>query len=91
MSVADGSERRSTKQESAWFFRIWYSFDHKYPFPSACCVASVLLFVSVRELIYIFSSGSRGSPTFRFEGNKGCNMKRVQFHALGVKDVNKQL
>uniref|UniRef100_A0A672YNM2 Sodium/hydrogen exchanger n=1 Tax=Sphaeramia orbicularis TaxID=375764 RepID=A0A672YNM2_9TELE len=25
-----GSERRSTKQESAWLFRIWYNFDHNY-------------------------------------------------------------
>uniref|UniRef100_A0A7N6B090 Sodium/hydrogen exchanger n=1 Tax=Anabas testudineus TaxID=64144 RepID=A0A7N6B090_ANATE len=24
------SERRSTKQESAWLFRIWYNFDHNY-------------------------------------------------------------
>lgn len=32
MSIAEGSERRSTKQESAWLFRIWYNFDHKYPF-----------------------------------------------------------
>lgn len=31
MSIAEGSERRSTKQESAWLFRIWYNFDHKYP------------------------------------------------------------
>ncbi|XP_015237465.1 PREDICTED: sodium/hydrogen exchanger 6 [Cyprinodon variegatus] len=30
MSFADGSERRSTKQESAWLFRIWYNFDHNY-------------------------------------------------------------
>ncbi|KAL7395079.1 hypothetical protein ABVT39_009831 [Epinephelus coioides] len=30
MSVAEGSERRSTKQESAWLFRIWYNFDHNY-------------------------------------------------------------
>ncbi|XP_035768618.1 sodium/hydrogen exchanger 6a [Neolamprologus brichardi] len=30
MSVGDGSERRSTKQESAWLFRIWYNFDHNY-------------------------------------------------------------
>ena len=30
-SVNEGSERRSTKQESAWLFRIWYTFDHKYP------------------------------------------------------------
>ncbi|XP_063046493.1 sodium/hydrogen exchanger 6a isoform X2 [Engraulis encrasicolus] len=26
----DGIERRSTKQESAWLFRIWYNFDHNY-------------------------------------------------------------
>lgn len=26
----EGSERRSTKQESAWLFRIWYNFDHNY-------------------------------------------------------------
>lgn len=31
MSIAEGSERKSTKQESAWLFRIWYNFDHKYP------------------------------------------------------------
>lgn len=30
MSFADGSERRSTKQESAWLFRIWYNFDRNY-------------------------------------------------------------
>ncbi|NXA37031.1 SL9A6 protein, partial [Eudromia elegans] len=24
------SERRSTKAESAWLFRIWYNFDHNY-------------------------------------------------------------
>ncbi|XP_053555242.1 sodium/hydrogen exchanger 6 [Bombina bombina] len=24
------SERRSTKAESAWLFRLWYSFDHNY-------------------------------------------------------------
>uniref|UniRef100_A0AAX7TUS8 Sodium/hydrogen exchanger n=1 Tax=Astatotilapia calliptera TaxID=8154 RepID=A0AAX7TUS8_ASTCA len=30
MSVGEGSERRSTKQESAWLFRIWYNFDHNY-------------------------------------------------------------
>ncbi|PWA18808.1 hypothetical protein CCH79_00005672 [Gambusia affinis] len=30
VSFADGSERRSTKQESAWLFRIWYNFDHNY-------------------------------------------------------------
>ncbi|XP_064182314.1 sodium/hydrogen exchanger 6-like [Anguilla rostrata] len=26
----DGTERKSTRQESAWLFRIWYNFDHKY-------------------------------------------------------------
>uniref|UniRef100_A0A3P8WXP3 Sodium/hydrogen exchanger n=1 Tax=Cynoglossus semilaevis TaxID=244447 RepID=A0A3P8WXP3_CYNSE len=26
----EGSERRSTKQESVWLFRIWYNFDHNY-------------------------------------------------------------
>ncbi|KAK1804059.1 hypothetical protein P4O66_020101, partial [Electrophorus voltai] len=26
----DGVERRSTKQESAWLFRVWYNFDHNY-------------------------------------------------------------
>uniref|UniRef100_A0A671LX42 Sodium/hydrogen exchanger n=1 Tax=Sinocyclocheilus anshuiensis TaxID=1608454 RepID=A0A671LX42_9TELE len=26
----DGVEMRSTKQESAWLFRIWYNFDHNY-------------------------------------------------------------
>ncbi|KAG7465117.1 hypothetical protein MATL_G00172770 [Megalops atlanticus] len=30
ISVSDGAERRSTKQESAWLFRIWYNFDHNY-------------------------------------------------------------
>lgn len=29
-SITEGSERRSTKQESAWLFRIWYNFDHNY-------------------------------------------------------------
>ncbi|XP_061581622.1 sodium/hydrogen exchanger 6a [Cololabis saira] len=33
MSITDGSERRSTKQESAWLFRIWYNFDHNYMKP----------------------------------------------------------
>ncbi|KAI4897289.1 hypothetical protein NFI96_024661, partial [Prochilodus magdalenae] len=27
----DEIERRSTKQESAWLFRIWYNFDHNTP------------------------------------------------------------
>lgn len=30
VSITDGSERRSTKHESAWLFRIWYNFDHNY-------------------------------------------------------------
>ncbi|XP_029368020.1 sodium/hydrogen exchanger 6a isoform X2 [Echeneis naucrates] len=30
MSFTEGPERRSTKQESAWLFRIWYNFDHNY-------------------------------------------------------------
>uniref|UniRef100_A0A8C7DLU3 Sodium/hydrogen exchanger n=1 Tax=Oncorhynchus kisutch TaxID=8019 RepID=A0A8C7DLU3_ONCKI len=30
MSMTEGSERRSTKHESAWLFRIWYNFDHNY-------------------------------------------------------------
>uniref|UniRef100_A0AAQ6AL77 Cation/H+ exchanger transmembrane domain-containing protein n=1 Tax=Amphiprion ocellaris TaxID=80972 RepID=A0AAQ6AL77_AMPOC len=29
-SVLDGSQRRNTKHESAWPFRIWYNFDHNY-------------------------------------------------------------
>ncbi|CAB1457060.1 unnamed protein product [Pleuronectes platessa] len=28
MSIAEGPERRSTKLESAYLFRIWYNFDH---------------------------------------------------------------
>lgn len=43
MSFADGSERRSTKQESAWLFRIWYNFDHKYPLKRARTVVIQLL------------------------------------------------
>ncbi|KAG9340985.1 hypothetical protein JZ751_020179 [Albula glossodonta] len=30
ISLTDGPERKSTKQESAWLFRIWYNFDHNY-------------------------------------------------------------
>ncbi|XP_026185769.1 sodium/hydrogen exchanger 6a [Mastacembelus armatus] len=33
MSITEGSERRSTKQESAWLFRIWYNFDHHFLMP----------------------------------------------------------
>lgn len=43
MSIAEGSERRSTKQESAWLFRIWYNFDHKYPSATNDSFLSVLL------------------------------------------------
>ncbi|KAM7374577.1 hypothetical protein PAMP_007224 [Pampus punctatissimus] len=28
--MLDGSQRRNTKHESAWPFRIWYNFDHNY-------------------------------------------------------------
>uniref|UniRef100_A0A8C0XDI2 Cation/H+ exchanger transmembrane domain-containing protein n=2 Tax=Castor canadensis TaxID=51338 RepID=A0A8C0XDI2_CASCN len=28
----DSAGGNRTKQESAWIFRLWYSFDHKYPF-----------------------------------------------------------
>ncbi|XP_077402400.1 sodium/hydrogen exchanger 6-like isoform X2 [Vanacampus margaritifer] len=28
--MLDGSQRRTTKHESAWPFRIWYNFDHNY-------------------------------------------------------------
>ncbi|CAK6957238.1 sodium/hydrogen exchanger 6-like [Scomber scombrus] len=31
-AMLDGSQRRNTKHESAWPFRIWYNFDHKYPY-----------------------------------------------------------
>ncbi|XP_035017809.1 sodium/hydrogen exchanger 6a [Hippoglossus stenolepis] len=30
MSIGEGTERRSTKLESAYLFRIWYNFDHNY-------------------------------------------------------------
>ena len=30
-AVQDGTQRRSNKHESAWPFRMWYIFDHKYP------------------------------------------------------------
>ncbi|XP_056254015.1 sodium/hydrogen exchanger 6-like isoform X2 [Seriola aureovittata] len=29
-AVLDGTQRRNTKHESAWPFRIWYNFDHNY-------------------------------------------------------------
>ncbi|NXX48779.1 SL9A6 protein, partial [Tricholaema leucomelas] len=35
------SERRSTKAESAWLFRIWYNFDHKYPSSASSCLRSL--------------------------------------------------
>lgn len=41
-AVLDGSQRRSTKQESAWPFRIWYNFDHKYPLNFAYAELKVL-------------------------------------------------
>uniref|UniRef100_A0A672FI57 Sodium/hydrogen exchanger n=1 Tax=Salarias fasciatus TaxID=181472 RepID=A0A672FI57_SALFA len=30
VTALDGSQRRNTKHESAWPFRIWYTFDHNY-------------------------------------------------------------
>uniref|UniRef100_A0A8D0APV6 Sodium/hydrogen exchanger n=1 Tax=Sander lucioperca TaxID=283035 RepID=A0A8D0APV6_SANLU len=30
VTMLDGSQRRNTKHESAWPFRIWYNFDHNY-------------------------------------------------------------
>ncbi|XP_071402053.1 sodium/hydrogen exchanger 6-like isoform X1 [Centroberyx affinis] len=30
VTMVDGSQRRNTKHESAWPFRIWYTFDHNY-------------------------------------------------------------
>ncbi|KAJ8396514.1 hypothetical protein AAFF_G00018200 [Aldrovandia affinis] len=30
VTVLDGTERRSNKHESAWPFRLWYTFDHNY-------------------------------------------------------------
>uniref|UniRef100_A0A3B5AJT4 Sodium/hydrogen exchanger n=1 Tax=Stegastes partitus TaxID=144197 RepID=A0A3B5AJT4_9TELE len=30
VTVLDGSQRRNTKHESAWPFRIWYNFDRNY-------------------------------------------------------------
>lgn len=35
VSLQDGTSaegQSKTKQESAWLFRLWYTFDHKYPF-----------------------------------------------------------
>ncbi|XP_068187569.1 sodium/hydrogen exchanger 6-like [Antennarius striatus] len=29
-AMLDGSQRRNTKHESAWPFRMWYNFDHNY-------------------------------------------------------------
>lgn len=34
MFLQDGPQaegQSKTKQESAWLFRLWYTFDHKYP------------------------------------------------------------
>lgn len=35
MSLQDGAQEEQhskTQQESAWLFRLWYTFDYKYPF-----------------------------------------------------------
>lgn len=40
VSLQDGIQEEphgKTKQESAWLFRLWYTFDHKYPFYSRLC------------------------------------------------------
>lgn len=88
MSVTDGSERRSTKQESAWLFRIWYTFDHKYPSQSTCCTIwgrcfCLYLFMSGA---WFLSLGSRGSPTLDLRKNYLlcclCDGKENQFWAL---------
>lgn len=32
LQSASNLDKNTTKAESAWLFRIWYGFDHKYPF-----------------------------------------------------------
>lgn len=54
MSIAEGSERRSTKQESAWLFRIWYNFDHKYPSATNDSFLSVLLTSRKPSFFFLF-------------------------------------
>uniref|UniRef100_A0A8C2BKG8 Sodium/hydrogen exchanger n=1 Tax=Cyprinus carpio TaxID=7962 RepID=A0A8C2BKG8_CYPCA len=42
----DGSQsegQSKTKQESAWLFRLWYTFDHKYPFHMCVLKHPILL------------------------------------------------
>lgn len=39
-AVLEGSQRRNTKHESAWPFRIWYNFDHKYPLSQRSVILS---------------------------------------------------
>lgn len=34
---AQEEQHSKTKQESAWLFRLWYTFDHKYPFSTRLC------------------------------------------------------
>lgn len=31
LQEANNLEKSTTKTESAWLFRMWYGFDHKYP------------------------------------------------------------
>ncbi|KAG8508035.1 Sodium/hydrogen exchanger 7, partial [Galemys pyrenaicus] len=40
----DSARGNRTKQESAWLFRLWYSFDHKYPLkgPPSSHITSLL-------------------------------------------------
>ncbi|KAK3535170.1 hypothetical protein QTP70_004737 [Hemibagrus guttatus] len=52
----DGLERRSTKQESAWLFRIWYNFDHKVTvvimFEGLISSFTLLTFHSISMVLY---------------------------------------
>uniref|UniRef100_A0A9R1SLB2 Sodium/hydrogen exchanger n=2 Tax=Cyprinus carpio TaxID=7962 RepID=A0A9R1SLB2_CYPCA len=59
----DGVERRSTKQESAWFFRIWYNFDHKYPL---LCISLLKSFSHTQKIC----SDSMKSPLCVFSQNE---------------------
>lgn len=56
--MLDGSVRRNTKHESAWPFRIWYTFDRKYPFN---CVNLDFLFLFFFFNVDFNVLNSRGS------------------------------
>ena len=55
VSLTEGSERRSTKQESAWLFRIWYNFDHKYPLVYTLRAGLHYVFLFQRDIKTAFS------------------------------------